>query len=90
MIFLALNFTSISILAATAIVSFGLGLAIKTGVIAKQRKRILKLEDEMLSNHAKILTLEKKLAEASKASESGPKSDYNQNRKSDHGGLKAS
>lgn len=46
-----------------AVASFGLGMLIKRGVIAKQRKRILSLEDEMLANHSRILSLEKKLAE---------------------------
>lgn len=82
MIFLALNLTSVGLLAGTAIVSFGLGLMIKTGVIARQRKRILKLEDEMLANHAKILSLEKLLSEVQKENP--------QTRKTDHGGLKAS
>jgi hypothetical protein len=47
-----------------AIVCFALGFIFKSGVISKQRKRILSLEDEMISNHAKILSLEKKLADA--------------------------
>ena len=85
MIFLALTLTSVGILAATAIVSFALGLMIKTGVIGRQRKRILALEDEMLSNHAKILSLEKKLSEVQKEH-----SQNLQDRKADHGGLRAS
>jgi len=88
MMFLALNLTSISLLAAAAIISFGLGLLIKNGVIAKQRKRILQLEDEMLANHAKILSLEKKITEGPGGNESGKKADYD--RKTDHGGLRAS
>lgn len=40
-----------------------LGFMIKYGVIAKYKKRILGLEDEMLANHARILQLEKQLAE---------------------------
>jgi len=47
-----------------AIVCFALGFIFKSGVISKQRKRILSLEDEMISNHAKILSLEKKLADS--------------------------
>jgi hypothetical protein len=46
-----------------AIVCFALGYIFKTGVIYKQRKRILNLEDEMISNHARILSLEKKIAD---------------------------
>lgn len=85
MILLALNLTSVSILAGTAIASFGLGLMIKKGIIAKQRKRILKLEDEMLSNHAKILSLEKTLSEVQKENQQNIKDS-----KTDHGGLRAS
>ena len=85
MIFLALNLTSVGILAGTALLSFGLGLMIKTGIIARQRKRILTLEDEMLSNHAKILSLEKKLSEIQREN-----SQNMEGRKSDHGGLRVS
>ena len=46
-----------------AILCFALGFLFKSGVIYKQRKRILSLENEMVSNHAQILSLEKKLAE---------------------------
>ena len=86
MIFLVSSLTSIGILGVAAIVSFGLGLLIKTGVIAKQRKRILLLEDEMLANHSKILSLEKKLAEVQK--ESAQKT--MEGRKPDHGSLRVS
>lgn len=48
------------------IISFGLGLLIKSAIVFKQRKRILSLEEEMLSNHERILTLEKKLSESRK------------------------
>jgi hypothetical protein len=46
-----------------AIVCFALGFIFKSGVINKQRKRILNLEDEMISNHSRILSLEKKIAD---------------------------
>ena len=46
-----------------AIVCFILGFLFKSGVLYKQRKRILSLENEMVSNHTEILSLEKKLAE---------------------------
>ena len=46
-----------------AILCFALGFILKSGIIYKQRKRILSLEDEMISNHANILSLEKKLAD---------------------------
>jgi hypothetical protein len=47
----------------TAAVSFALGLLSKTALVRKQRKRILNLEDEMLANHARILNLEKIVAD---------------------------
>lgn len=47
-----------------AVVCFAVGFIFKSAVIYKQRKRILNLEDEMISNHANILSLEKKLADA--------------------------
>ncbi len=47
----------------SAIVCFALGFIFKSGVIYKQRKRILRLEDEMLNNHSRILSLEKRIAE---------------------------
>ena len=46
-----------------AIAGFSFGFIFKSAVIYKQRKRILNLEDEMLSNHSRILTLEKRIAE---------------------------
>ena len=58
---------------AIAIISFGLGLLFKMAVIRKQRKRILALEDEMLSNHAKILALEKNWEGALASNGSGSK-----------------
>jgi hypothetical protein len=49
-----------------AVVSFAVGLLSKMALIRKQRKRILNLEDEMLTNHARILNLEKKITESRK------------------------
>lgn len=46
--------------------AFALGLLSKQAVVAKQRKRILRLEDEMLTNHSRILTLEQKITESRK------------------------
>lgn len=43
--------------------AFAIGYLIKTAVLLKQRKRILRLEDEMLANHARILSLEKRASE---------------------------
>ena len=37
-----------------AAATFAAGYLIKTAVLLKQRKRILRLEDEMLANHARI------------------------------------
>ena len=73
---LALNFSSILSLAGVGIICLGVGLLYKSAVVAKQRKRILRLEDEMLTNHASILELEKKLAEALK-DKPGVKHDFN-------------
>jgi hypothetical protein len=42
------------------------GFLIRSAIVFKQRKRILRLEDEMLSNHARILSLEKRVSEAKK------------------------
>ncbi len=53
------SFTIISV-AGAGIAGFVTGVFIKYKIIAKQRKRILTLEDEMLNNHARILKLEKK------------------------------
>lgn len=51
------------------------GLFLKTGIIAKGKKRILHLEDEMLSNHSKILTLEKQVADLKKERENPARKD---------------
>jgi len=48
---------------ALALGGFALGFIFKSAVIYKQRKRILRLEDEMLANHSRILALEKKIAD---------------------------
>jgi hypothetical protein len=49
-----------------ALAGFALGFIFKSAVIFKQRKRILRLEDEMLANHSRILALEKKVADNKK------------------------
>lgn len=46
-----------------AIAGFVFGFLFKSLVIRKQRKRILQLEDEMLSSHSRILALEKRIAD---------------------------
>lgn len=52
---------SFTILSVTGVGIAGIcvGALIKTGILAKQKKRMLQLEDEMLKNHARILKLEK-------------------------------
>jgi hypothetical protein len=67
-----------------AVGSFALGFLLKRAIIAKLRKRIYNLEDEMLSNHARILELEKKLSEPT-AGKNGVAHDYDllSSRKSD-------
>ena len=59
------GFTWVTV-ALTGLISFILGFIIKSAVLYKQRKRILRLEDEMLNNHSTILELEKEIAEAHK------------------------
>ena len=66
---------SLVTLAGTAIASFGAGLLFKMAVVSKQRKRILSLEDEMLSNHSRMLELEKKIAET-QIDKNGVKHDF--------------
>lgn len=69
--------SSYSILAVGLAFVVGLiaGLFLKTGIIAKGKKRILHLEDEMLSNHSKILTLEKQVADLRKERENQAQKD---------------
>ncbi len=56
---------SYSILDVIAIAFFGAvaGFVFKWGLLAKNRKKILGLEDEMLANHSQILTLQKRNTE---------------------------
>jgi hypothetical protein len=67
MTILSIDSYSLVTVIGVAIIAFGLGLLIKSAIIFKQRRRILRLEDEMLANHAKILSLEKVMNEARKA-----------------------
>ncbi|MEO8117448.1 MAG: hypothetical protein ABI653_07340 [Bacteroidota bacterium] len=53
------SFTIVSVVGA-GIAGIISGVFVKSRVLAKQRKRILALEDEMLKNHARILKLEKR------------------------------
>lgn len=54
---------SILTVAGAAGIGFILGIAIKSGVIAKHKKRVLSVENEMLSSHSRILDLEKQVTE---------------------------
>jgi len=54
---------SILTVGAAAGVGFIIGLLLKSGVIAKHKKRVLSVENEMLSSHSRILELEKQLTE---------------------------
>jgi len=42
---------------------FSFWYLLKSGIIAKHKKRVMSLENEMLSNHARILNLEKENAQ---------------------------
>ena len=73
-LFISGSFTADAVVG-LAIAAFAIGFLVKSAVIIKQRKRILRLEDEMLANHARILSLEKRVSE-SKKSTSPPTSEY--------------
>ena len=49
--------------AVTGIGGFALGFLFKSAVIAKYKKRVTNLEDEMLSSHSHILELEQQVAD---------------------------
>ena len=49
----------------TSVGSFAAGLLVRYSIGAKQKKTILKLENEMLNNHSKILELEAKVSQLS-------------------------
>jgi hypothetical protein len=53
--------------AVTGISGFALGFLWKATLIAKHKKRVVSLEDEMLLNHSRILDLEKQIAEQKEA-----------------------
>ncbi len=46
----------------SGVIGLGAGFLLRLAINAKQKKNILKLENEMLSNHSRILTLEKQLS----------------------------
>lgn len=45
-----------------AIVGFIGGFLMRLAINSKQKRHLLKMEDEMLSSHSRILTLEKKIS----------------------------
>ena len=55
---------SILTVAAAACTGFVIGLLVKSGVVAKHKKRVLSVENEMLSSHSRILELEKQVTES--------------------------
>ena len=55
----AMNLTTVGI----GLVAVIVGFLLKWGSLEVYRKRVLRLEDEMLANHARILSLEKKNAD---------------------------
>lgn len=44
-------------------VGFVIGVLLKSSVIAKHKKRVMSVENEMLSSHSRILELEKQVTE---------------------------
>lgn len=54
---------SILTVAVAAGIGFIFGFLLKSGVIAKYKKRVLSVENEMLSSHSRILDLEKQVTE---------------------------
>ncbi len=82
---LSVGFLSLPVELGLTVGAFALGFLLKRAIIAKQRKRILSLENEMLSNHARILELEKKLSDSTNAGKNGVVHDYDllSSRKSD-------
>jgi hypothetical protein len=57
---------SFSSLAIFSILGFITGFLIRVAINAKQKRKILKLEDEMLKNHSNILKLETKISSLEK------------------------
>ncbi len=53
---------SIYTIAIFGIAGFVAGFLLRIAVNARQKKNLLKLEDEMLNNHSRILSLEKKIS----------------------------
>jgi len=49
-------------LAISGVIGAALGFFLRLAINAKQKSNILKLENEMLSNHSRILSLEKQIS----------------------------
>ena len=60
--FLVIANFSVYSLAFSGIIGLTAGFFTRMAINAKQKKNILKLENEMLSNHSRILTLEKQVS----------------------------
>jgi hypothetical protein len=58
---------STEVLIGAIFIALVIGFFIKSGLLFKQRRRILRLEDEMLNNHARILSLEKRVSDQKKS-----------------------
>jgi hypothetical protein len=54
---------SIATVGAAGVVGLVIGYLLKSSVVRKHKKRVLSLENEMLSNHSRILELEKQVTE---------------------------
>ena len=55
---------SFPLLLVISLVSLFIGYLIRSNAIRKYKNKVVSLENEMLKNHARILKLEKQLAEA--------------------------
>ena len=55
-------YTIVSV-AAACLAGFIAGYLLRSAIIAKHKKRVLSLEDEMLANHSRILELEKQVTD---------------------------
>ena len=87
---LFVNAYSWEIVLGMAAAGFAGGFLMRSALIFKQRKRILRLEDEMLANHSRILALEKKISE-NKNEINGAHQDYAiSSQRSSERGMRAS
>lgn len=75
------SFTWITVVL-TGLIAFILGFIIKSTIVYKQRKRILRLEEEMVSNHSRMLELEQIITEERKEKTSSQQ-DYDRSARKD-------